>query len=178
MIASSLSATEQKPDIVILEGKTYYIHAFGTDFPLEPYFKNKPRPKFDEDNNVKTLISTACWRGYKAIWHIDNKKLTLISIDTFVDGKKMGIADIVGKNAFAKWFSGDIRVREFNQAWSPMKVLSFEKGILTKISVQPIRIIPTGFDVSKVPRRIKAYDGVQCTPLSLKLLCCLQNAQV
>ena len=87
IVPANLFATDQKPDLIILEGKTYYLHAYGLDFPLEPYFKNKPRPKFDEDNNKETLLSTACWRGYKAIWHVINKKLTLISIDTFVEGK-------------------------------------------------------------------------------------------
>ena len=117
--------------------KTYYLHAYGLDFPLEPYFKNKTRPKFGEDNNKQPQLSTACHRGYKAIWHIIEKKLTLISIDTFVEGKKASVTDIVGKNNVAKWFSGNITVREFNEPWSPAKILTFEKGILKKISDKP-----------------------------------------
>lgn len=169
LAASSLSATEQVPDIVIFEGKTYYIHAFGKDFPLEPYFKNRPRPEFDEDGNEKTMISTACWRGYKAIWHIQNKKLILLSIDTFVNGKKMGVVDIVGKHVFANWFSGDVRIREYNQPWSPEKIFSFENGILKKVSDRPIRTVSFKRNVSNVPNRIKPVHGVQCTPYRIGL---------
>ncbi|OHB79809.1 MAG: hypothetical protein A2Z25_07700 [Planctomycetes bacterium RBG_16_55_9] len=153
IIASSLSATEQKPDIVILEGKTYYIHAYGKDFPLEPYFENKARPKFDEDNNEKTLTSTDCWRSYKAIWQIRNDKLTLISIDTFVNGKKMGVADVVGKNDVATWFSGNIKIKEFDLPWGPSKILSFEKGVLKEISDQPIRTAHVGHGSSVASNR-------------------------
>ncbi len=154
LVASSLSATEQVPDILIFEGKTYYIHAFGKNFPLEPYFQNGVRPEFREDNK-NTLIRTSCRRGYKAIWYIQNKQLILISIDTFVNGKKMGVADIVGKHIFANWFSGDVRVRQYNKPWSPMKIFSFENGILKKVSDHPIRIIPTEQDVSMIPNRVK-----------------------
>ena len=99
--------TGQVPDFLIYKGDTLAIFTN----PLEKYF---------DQTGKRELIdfvgcgSTACWRGYKAIWELKGDDLYLIKITSChnncgleiknADLKKMFGQDII----FAEWFSGNI----------------------------------------------------------------------
>ena len=64
-------STEQIPDLLIIDNDTIYLKSF----PLEKLeFKNPPF-KYGE----YPFSSTACWRGYQAVWTIENDSLFLIA---------------------------------------------------------------------------------------------------
>jgi hypothetical protein len=76
--------TIQIPDLLIYNGDTILIESY----PLESYFNDQNlRP---DSIFFKDCLSTACWRGYQAIWKIENDRLFLVSIlDCCADDKLM-----------------------------------------------------------------------------------------
>ncbi len=68
----SAFATGQETDLLIIENDTIYLKTF----PLEKLELEK-RPF---GNTRATAPSTACWRGYRAIWRIIDNKLYLEKI--------------------------------------------------------------------------------------------------
>ena len=91
---------------MIYEGET---HALFSN-PLEEYFnENNVRPKdvFSEG------CTTACWRGYVALWEIKGKYLYLLKIELCCGGGEIPISKIFpGRDAPIKatWFSGELRI--------------------------------------------------------------------
>lgn len=74
MISTRIFGTAQIPDLLIYNDDTLSLYAN----PLESYFnEDNPRP-----GNIGGggCWSTACWRGYQAIWEIKDHKLYLNSI--------------------------------------------------------------------------------------------------
>ena len=67
--------TEQIPDLLIIEKDTFYL--FYT-FPIEDL--NLEIKKNPFISGKYTIHSTACWRGYQAIWKIKNNKLYLQNV--------------------------------------------------------------------------------------------------
>lgn len=62
--------TAQTPDIIILDGQAFDLHAT----PLEPYFDRLGwRPEF-------SVVSTSNWRGYVARWEVIGKRLFLTGL--------------------------------------------------------------------------------------------------
>lgn len=80
-------ATAQIPDYLIFKGDTI------------PIFSN-PLEKHLKANNITTLTglvgcnSTNCWRGYKAIWHLENDSLYLVRITSCCESKSENDADL------------------------------------------------------------------------------------
>ena len=79
-------ATEQEDDILIIGKDTIYLQYF----PLE-VLKLQEKPF---DYTTKTAPTTACWRGYKAVWRIVNEKLLLERILRCSSDKKVGEENI------------------------------------------------------------------------------------
>lgn len=109
----STFATGQVPDLLIIKSDTGFIFSN----PLEPYFNktgNRDIPGFSGCG------STACWRGYVAIWTIDNDSLFLTGIischkgeDFCQDSKDGDLLAMFGERyinnrVFADWYSGVI----------------------------------------------------------------------
>lgn len=69
-----VSATAQTPDLIIYEGEEY---AMQTN-PLEIFFKKNP-----EKRPQRTVISTANWRGYVAMFEIVDNNLYLKNIEVW-----------------------------------------------------------------------------------------------
>lgn len=107
----SISATEQEPDYLIINNDTLYL----ASFPLSDLnFATLPFGKF--------APNTACWRGYNAVWIVENDSLFLKELipcdyDTLssdfslvqyflLNGYQPKIID--GK-IFADWYSGKIK---------------------------------------------------------------------
>jgi len=130
LLPIAAQATRQSPDILIMDGTTFFIQGWKLDFPLEAFFEGRERPMYSR--NAEGSIGTNCWRGYEAIWTVTDGKLILVSIDTFLGGNKQSVSDVVGESCFAEWFSGEIPVREVRYARGKYKkmVLTFDRGLL------------------------------------------------
>ncbi|MEZ4884389.1 MAG: hypothetical protein R3E32_06575 [Chitinophagales bacterium] len=114
LIGNSVFATGQVPDYMIYKGDTVAIFSN----PLEQYF---------EQIGKRELIdfvgcgSTACWRGYKAIWELKNDSLFLRQItschkDCGLEIKNADLKKMFGTDAvFANWFTGKIVIPQGNQ---------------------------------------------------------------
>ena len=109
----STFATGQIPDLLIIKNDTGYIFTN----PLELYFSkigNRDIPGFSG------CASSACWRGYVAIWTIENDSLFLTRIischkgENFCQDSKDGdLSAMFGERfknnrVFADWYSGEI----------------------------------------------------------------------
>ncbi len=74
IMSNGVLGTAQIPDLLIYENDTLALYSN----PLESYFNNgNPRPKYI---SASQCWSTACWRGYQAIWEVKDNKLYLNSI--------------------------------------------------------------------------------------------------
>lgn len=110
-------ATEQEPDILIIGNDTLLIKSF----PLEN-LKLEYRPF---GLTEETAPSTACWRGYRAIWRVENDSIFLEKISNCTTDfssrpviKEQNINDLLEKNnlesklvnkrVFADWFSTNL----------------------------------------------------------------------
>jgi hypothetical protein len=114
LIGNSVFSTGQVPDYMFYKGDTVAIFSN----PLEQYF---------EQTGKRELIdfvgcgSTACWRGYKAIWEIKNDSLFLRQItschkDCGLEIKNADLKKMFGTdNVFANWFNGKIVIPQGKQ---------------------------------------------------------------
>ena len=85
-------------------------------YPLEQVFGNdNPRPQeiFDDE---EWCVSTACWRGYEAVWKLKRDSLYLTDVRHCCNGRSLPEERlntlIEGRyrngHAFADWFTGDV----------------------------------------------------------------------
>lgn len=148
------SATEQEDDLLIIGNDTVYLKTFILE-KLELKY-----PPFG--NTRETAPSTACWRGYKAVWRIADNKLYLEKIlRCYLDPKagEENIFELFQKNGLkfetkdnmilAGWCSYDFYKMTFSIAkyykdklylydgWSNMRkesdvILRIEKGSVIK----------------------------------------------
>jgi hypothetical protein len=73
LISNRIFGTAQIPDLLIYNNDTVSLYAN----PLESYYtEDNPRPEYI----VSGCWSTACWRGYQAIWEVKNDSLFLNTI--------------------------------------------------------------------------------------------------
>jgi len=94
---STIFATEQAPDILIIGRDTFYLKTF----PLENLKVNKKiiiRP-FDNDGKLGK-ISTGCWRGYIATWKIIDSLLFLIKVENYFSKEKLNIVQYLRNNGY------------------------------------------------------------------------------
>ncbi len=116
LLPLSILATEQEPDFLIIENDTLLIKSF----PLESLTLTY-RPF---GLSYEMAPSTACRRGYRAVWRVENDSIFLekiISCTDFSSGpkiKEQDITDLLEKNnlenkivsekIFADWFSTNL----------------------------------------------------------------------
>ena len=113
-VAGPLAATAQAPDLLKINGKTYYIHTN----PLTPVLAEKPErlPK-------PGVGSTGLWRGYIATWSVRENRLFLDDVrvptkhymDSDVPESKQfqsAMKHLFGESAprVATWFTGNLIV--------------------------------------------------------------------
>jgi hypothetical protein len=139
-------ATEQIPDLLIIENDTICLKSF----PLED-LKFQIRPfKYGD----YYFPSTACWRGYQAIWKVVDGKLFLVEIIKADSTKeKLDLEKyfktnnyspkIINGLIYADWYSADLEPYPRNwekgkvcifKSYKPKKsklLFRFEYGILT-----------------------------------------------
>jgi hypothetical protein len=114
LIGNSVFATGQVPDYMIYKDDTVAIFSN----PLEQYFQQI------EKRELKDFVgcgSTACWRGYKAIWELKNdslflRKITSCHKDCGLEIKDADLKKMFGtENVFANWFTGKIVIPQGKQ---------------------------------------------------------------
>ncbi|WP_420603477.1 hypothetical protein [Flagellimonas sp.] len=145
--------TRQTPDLLIIDQDTLYLMSF----PLE-MLELEHRPF---GLTRRTAPSTACWRGYKAVWRIENNTIFLEKIlscnrksneeeNILQLFQKNGI-DLVQKNGMIKadWLSKGLEPYKYSsppqykdkiyafEDWDKDEkdkdiILGFEKGVLVK----------------------------------------------
>src|SRR5262249_36872506 len=71
LFAIFLFATAQEGDILLLDGKKYFIYTN----PLAPFLSKNPGklPKSD-------VVSSNNWRGYVATWEVKSDRLVLVDV--------------------------------------------------------------------------------------------------
>jgi hypothetical protein len=146
VLPSSLFATAQQGDELMLDGKTYTI---STE-PLEGYLQKNPG-KLPESN----VTSTALWRGYVATWAIRDNRLMLRDVKLLQSvanpspkGHSTELRSVMPsmfpgqEQVFADWFSGYLVVPTgkmmhythmgYASIYSNYVLLKIENGIVTK----------------------------------------------
>jgi len=111
-------ATAQEPDRLIYRGKERMLFSN----PLEEYYVNgRERPSFMIEPQT---TSSAYWRGYIATWEIEDGKLFLTKVDSWLCNgssvkscKQVTLRSLFQNmvsqgRVFAGWFSGELRVPE------------------------------------------------------------------
>ena len=106
--------TSQVADRIIVNGDT--LSLFNT--PLEEKNGQVPDTLLSHPSTPKFFgndgVSTACWRGYRAVWSIENDSLFLVGILQCHSNKKADIKKYYKTDAkervFADWFIGTLRI--------------------------------------------------------------------
>lgn len=100
-------ATAQVPDLMIIGKDTFLMHTN----PLEIYLDSIGNRDFPD---FKGGGSTACWRGYQAVWRVENDSMFLEKIqschqdegDVDANLEKMFGDKFINGKVFAYWFTG------------------------------------------------------------------------
>ena len=145
-ISQLVFSTGQVPDYLIVDNDTIAIFAN----PLEQYFEKAGNR---EIIGLEGCGSTACWRGYKAIWELKNDSLFLTTItschsgDWCTDIKDADLElmfgdDYKNNSVFASWFTGDIMAPKgelvqyvhmgYGSIYEKELYLTFDNGIKIK----------------------------------------------
>jgi len=115
-----VSATEQIPDLLIIENDTFYLKTF----PLETLMLKKKIKNNPFNYGKYPFVSTACYRGYVATWKVINNKLMLIEVEK-VDSthEKLDLVEYFKKVDFvptminglisADWYSDTLKQYDF-----------------------------------------------------------------
>jgi hypothetical protein len=104
---NSIFSTEQTPDYLIYKNDTLRIYSNPLGEKVEQLFKDK---KFTKQR----CLSTACWRGYRATWKIEDGKLYLLKIadccnsEIRADLKLIFGNELINNKVLANWYSGEI----------------------------------------------------------------------
>jgi hypothetical protein len=98
LIVNMVYATPQATDELLYNGNRYSL----LQFPLESYFFKYPKKR------PEITMSSAAWRGYRALFEIKSNKLYVININNmYFDGKNVitkcfnGLSDV-----FLNWWNG------------------------------------------------------------------------
>jgi len=162
-----LNASPQIPDYLIYDGKT--VELFTN--PLEQYLEMKGQKEIDRGCN-----SSACSRGYTAVWELKEGKLYLVEI------KPCGIIAVAGvftglecgenkdsavlnylnnefktKNRFADWYTGELLSPQgrlinymymgYDSTYEKEKHFKIKKGVLLKTELVENEVKPELYDV-------------------------------
>ncbi|MBL7765523.1 MAG: hypothetical protein JNJ58_05485 [Chitinophagaceae bacterium] len=100
-------ATSQVPDLMVIGKDTFLMHTN----PLEIYLDSIGNRDFPD---FKSGGSTDCWRGYQAIWRVENDSMFLEKIqschrdegDVDANLEKMFGDKLINGKVYAYWFTG------------------------------------------------------------------------
>ena len=143
------SISNQIPDLLIIGKDTVSINVY----PLENYLKKDKSNYIDkirtEKNGDLIIHHPNCFRGYQAIWKLENEKLYLIKIISYgfekFDNSQKVLRNLFGdeyknEKVFTEWFSSDItlvkgeiirQIQNQTKVYEENEILKFNKGILS-----------------------------------------------
>jgi len=116
-IATPVQATMQRPDIITHDGLVYKLRPVSDKYlPLESLWSDhESRPNLSEGPGG--VMSSACWRGYVAIWQVEDGILYFIGLDAWQGDKKADLKILFPKRfkegkVKADWFTGQLTLGE------------------------------------------------------------------
>ena len=141
-----LFATAQQGDVLVLNGKTYYIYTN----PLRAFLEKNPG-KIPESE----IVSTSLWRGYVASWEVKDGRLVLTDVGILHSVKKSGesgfsteLRSVMSevfpgqKDVLAEWFTGHIIIPNgklvnyvhmgYASTYEKYIILRVEHGVVTR----------------------------------------------
>ena len=168
-ISKNLIASPQIPDYLIYKGDTIPIYTLI----LEKYFDKIKKSNKGELFGLKFRegASLNCWRGYQAIYSIENDSLFLKNIIDCGEEKidfiksKSRIKDLFkdkfkNDKVFINWFSGELSLPRGNLLrWDGVFHKSFENEILIKIKNGKIKSTSKIVNYIDKPNRINRKYG-------------------
>ncbi|HQB19765.1 MAG TPA: hypothetical protein PK495_04210 [Bacteroidales bacterium] len=166
LIKNSVFATAQVPDYLIYKGDTTAIFSN----PLEQYFERIGKRELID---FAGCSSTACWRGYIAIWELKNDSLFLRQIrscykDCGFETKNADLKKMFGTDdVFADWFTGKLILPQGKQVlyvhmgyesiYERELHISFKNGIQTKEKTISNKKIAKKVELKNKQRQIAKY---------------------
>ncbi|MDR2955249.1 MAG: energy transducer TonB [Prevotella sp.] len=150
---SYCNATPQTPDLLVYKGDTVWIYPFI----LAKYIMEHPNSEaIREEIHKHKDMSTACWRGFKALFEIKNDSLFLIKAYTPYDKKDIDLSIMFKQktNIYVDWFSGTITsprncIIYEHDGWGGYHEYEtdyiFEKGILKSMKTYRNKLKPSVF---------------------------------
>jgi hypothetical protein len=134
-------ATRQTPDILIYDRDTFYLSTFPLEF-IRPV------------DTSKYFVSTNCWRGYKAVWTIENNKLYLTKL---LKCNLYGTSDTIDKKDF--FLINKINIKtETNKVFADWYTDTLVFYRRTKKDTRSYEYHPWGFLARKI--KIKINKGI------------------
>ena len=139
LATAAANATNQTPDLLILDSKTYTISWPESPFVLEPYIKK-------HDLKLRGDWSTANYNGHHAIWMVRAEKLYLVGFDSEMPNHQMpGVKDLPGAKGgelFAEWFTGSLTLDYGSFPYTKGKIgrrrkVEFKNGVMIRPQKTP-----------------------------------------
>ncbi|MEP7255963.1 MAG: hypothetical protein ABI666_09300 [Ferruginibacter sp.] len=152
LFSSGVFASPQMPDYIIFKGDTIATY----NLILEQYLQRHDTTKTEQlfglsfRNSTNGSFSFNCWRGYQAIYKIDNDSLFLVDIincgerrngkiDKAASFKKMKEVfgnGFINDRVYINWFSGDLNFPLTNKVlrWDGVFYKIYEKETVVNIS--------------------------------------------
>ncbi|WP_417444005.1 hypothetical protein [Joostella sp.] len=162
-------ASPQMPDYIIYKGDTIPIY----NLILEKYFQKIEKSDKGSLFGLKFRdgASFNCWRGYQAIYEIENNSLYLKNIidcgekkiDKSASENRMNEIfgnKVINGKVYIDWFSGDFTIPNGELLrWDGVFHKTFEKGILIKVNNGKVSEISKVENYIDDPKRINRKYG-------------------
>jgi len=162
-------ASPQMPDYIIYKGDTIPIY----NLILEKYFQKTEKSDKGSLFGLKFRdgASFNCWRGYQAIYEIENNSLYLKNIidcgerkiDKSASENRMNEIfgnKVINGKVYIDWFSGDFTIPNGELLrWDGVFHKTFEKEILIKVNNGKVREISKVENYIDDPKRINRKYG-------------------
>lgn len=181
-----LFASPQMPDYIIFKGDTIATY----NLILEQYLQRHDTTKTEQlfglsfRNSTNGSFSFNCWRGYQAIYKIDNDSLFLVDIincgelrngkiDKAASFKKM--KEVFGNNftnerVYINWFSGDLNFPLTNEVlrWDGVFYKIYEKETVVNIAFGKIMSAENVENYVDNPKAINRKDKDKVSDILFK----------
>jgi len=183
---SRLFASPQIPDYIIFKGDTIATY----NLILEQYLQRQEKAESEKlfglsfRNSSNGEISLNCWRGYQAIYKIDNDSLFLVDI-TSCGERRNGKIDkqasnermknifgdkVVNERVYINWFSGDLNFPLNNKVlrWDGVFYKIYEKETIISIAFGKILNVENVNNYIDNPKAIDRKDKSKISDILFK----------
>lgn len=183
-----LLASPQVPDYIIFKGDTIATY----NLILEQYLQKQEKIESDKlfglsfRNSSDGSFSFNCWRGYQAIYMIDNDSIFLVNIINCGERKKGNIDkessikkmkglfgnNLINNRVFIDWFSGDLNFPLNNKLlrWDGVFYAIYENETVINISNGKVLNVESVDNYVNIPKRINRRDKNKVSDILFKKL--------